>query len=184
MNYRSLLITTLIVLIPVTLFAADSHHEASLSGFFWRVLVFAIFAALMFILLRKRVADALSANSLRVRKEIEDAQNACEVANRELDDYSRKIAEMGKELDDMKAAARNAAEKEAETMITDAEKAALKFQQMVKRTIYAETEKAKADIRKELALKAVIEAEKLIASDPDHAKKQKFIQASIGKIGA
>jgi F0F1-type ATP synthase membrane subunit b/b' len=164
-------------------FASEEGHGASLSGLLWRVLVFAVFVTLMWKILKDRIRDGLSSNGLRVQKEIDDAEVACKAAVQELADYTGKIADMGKELDNMKAAARNAAEKEAETMIADAEKAVVKYKEMARRTIAAEAEKAKTDIRKEVMLSAIAEAEKQIFANTDNETRQKFMSDNISKIG-
>ncbi len=183
-KHRNFIITLAVLLTPAAAFASEDGHGASLSGLFWRIFVFAVFAVILYVLLKDRIKDALSSNTAKVKKEIEDAENACKNADRELSDYSRKIAEMGQELDTMKAMARNTAEKEAEAMISEAERSAAKFKQTVRRTINAETDKAKADIRKELTLKAIGEAEKQLAADSDSETKKKFISDNIRKIGA
>lgn len=176
---------TAFVLVPAFALAAEEgEHHASVSGLLWRILVFSVFFVIMYILLKDRIKDGLASSVNKVRQSINDAEKACAEADKELAEYTRKMAEMKKELEVMKASARNAAEKDAETMIKEAEKSAEKFKQMTKVTIQAEIEKAKADLKRELALYAIDQAEKQLAQDKDTANKEKYISDNIIKIGA
>lgn len=181
---RTSVFALVLSLMPIISFAADEHHGPSVSGFLWRVFVFAVFAVILYKLLNEKVRNGLKSGVETVKKAIADAEKANTDAKNELADYTRKIAEMNMELERMKIAAHKTAEKEAEMMIAEAERTAARLREMAKRTINAEYEKAMADLSRDQFLNAIAAAEALIAADTDVAKKQKYIQENISKIGA
>ena len=126
MSIISRLTFIICVSMPAFAFAADGHGP-SLSGLFWRIAVFAVFLAIMIKLLKKRIQTGLGAGVETVIHSVEDAKKACDESENELSEYSRKIAGMNAELENMKQTALKSAEKEAEMMVQDAEKAAAKF---------------------------------------------------------
>lgn len=183
MRYLKNFWVLMIVLTPVSIFASDGGH-VSISGFFWRVFMFAVFAGLLYKLLNRRVQKGLASSIENVKQSIADAEKACADADAELAEYTRKMTGMTKELEVMKASARNTAEKEVEIMLAEAEEAAKKYREMAKSTIAAETAKAIADLKAEIGFLAIQNAETILKNDHDQKSKQKYIADAITKIGA
>jgi F-type H+-transporting ATPase subunit b len=178
---RKSIFIAILALMP-TIALADGG--ASVSGFFWRVLVFTLFIGLLYKFAGNKVKSALAGGVDNAKKSIEDAEKASKDAKNELADYSKKISEMSMELGKMKDAARKTAEKEAELMVSEAERSATRVKDMTKRTINAEFEKAMSDLGREQLLAAIDGAEAIIATDNDTNKKQKYIPDNIRKVGA
>jgi F-type H+-transporting ATPase subunit b len=165
-------------------FAAEAGHGPSVSGLLWRILVFVVFAILLYRLLNKKIKDGTTAGVELVKKSIEDAVKANQDAKNELEEYSRKIAGMHDELERMKANARKTAENESNNILNEAEKTAVRLKDVADKMIAAERDKAIADLGREQFFKAIQGAEQRIAQDKDANKKKKYIADNIMKIGA
>jgi F0F1-type ATP synthase membrane subunit b/b' len=173
-----------ITLFPIAAFASEEGEANLLSGFLWRIFVFAIFVFILYKLLAKRIDNGLTASAENIQKTIDDADNACETAEQELEAYAAKIADMTKELEQMKDAARKTAEKEAENILAEAEAAAAKYREHVKTAADAELIKAISNLRSEIALMAIEQAEAALAARKDSAESEKYIENAVTKIGA
>jgi F0F1-type ATP synthase membrane subunit b/b' len=173
-----------VTLFPLFAFASEEGGDSPLSGLLWRIFVFAIFAAILYKLLAKRIKNALVSGAENIRKTIDDAESACAAAERDLAEYAAKIDGMTKELDEMKAVARNTAEKEAELILKEAEASAAKYKEHVKKAVDAEVIKAVANLRSEIALLAIEQAEAALAAREDDAEKERYIENAVSKIGA
>ncbi len=172
------------VLIPAIAFASgEGHGEVDYAGFFWRIFMFAVFAVILYKLLAARVNNMLAKNVESVKESLETAEKACKDAEKELADYSTKIAGMTKDLEDLKNAARITTEKEVEMMLAEAQKTSEKYRELAKTTIEAETTKAISALKSEISLLAVKQAEDILAEQKDTKAKQAFIANSITKIG-
>ena len=174
----------LMTLIPYAAFAADAHHGPSLSGFFWRVSIFAIFLAILIYLLADRTKNGLSASVKGIKDEIARVEKACSDSEAELADYTRKMIDMSKELEAMKASARNTAEKEVEKMLEEAARMSKKMRELAKSNIEAEVVRAKDLLRKELVNLAINSAESELAARRDTESGMSYMKNSINKIGA
>ena len=174
----------LMTLIPCAVFAADAHHEASLSGLFWRISVFATFLAILLYLLSDKVKNGLDASVKNIKDEIGRVEKACADSEAELADYTRKMVDMAKELEAMKASARNTAEKEVEKMLQEAERMGKKMREFAKSNIESETVRAKDLLRKELVNMAIDSAERELAANRDTSVGRDYMKNTINKIGA
>lgn len=185
MNFFKIKLMFVIILCPIVAFAAeDGGHGASVSGFFWRVFIFVVYAALLYWLLNKRVSKGL-ANSVEVVKHaIEDAEKACADAEKELAEYTNKMAEMNKELESMKLAAKATSEKEKERILKEGEKSAEKMRELAKNYIDTELLKAKNSLKSEIATLVLEEVEKNLTDNIDQTSKQAYIKENIKNIGA
>jgi F-type H+-transporting ATPase subunit b len=179
---RIFLLICAFAIIPTISFAA--YESPSISGFFYRLLVFVVFVGLLYKLLGQRVKDGLTSGVDATKKAIEDAEKANSDAKAELAEYSRKIADMHIELGKMKDVARKTAEKEAEHSIKEAERSGERLKSIAKRTIEAEFEKTMVELGREHLVKAIDGAEAIIVADNDVSKKQTYMKESINKIGA
>jgi F0F1-type ATP synthase membrane subunit b/b' len=172
------------LLIPSLAFAAEAGHGPSLSGLFWRIGVFAVFFGIMLKILKPRIQAGLGAGVDKIVKAMNDAKKAHADSEKELTDYSQKLAGMSAELEQMKQAARVSAEKEAAMLVAEAQKAAEKYKELSARNISAELAKSRADLQRETVMMALGAAEAELAKDSDIAKKQQYIEKSIANIGA
>jgi F-type H+-transporting ATPase subunit b len=173
----------LITFFPAAVFASEGG-ASPLGGLLWRIFVFAIFAVILYKLLAKRIKNGLAGSAENIRKAIQDAENACAAAEKELEDYSVKIAGMTKELEDMKGAARVTAEKEAKNILAEAELAAAKYKKQIETVAEAELIKAISNLRSEVALLAAEQAEATLAARKDSAERERYISSAVKKIGA
>ena len=179
------ILMTLFLLTPVFSFAAGSgESNLDWAGFGWRVLLFVVFIALLFKLLKKPVVNALVKRTADIEKALSNAEKAKAEALAQVKEYEAKMVALEKELVEMKDNALKAAEKERELILADAEKTVAKMKRFALNMIEAETAKAKADLRKELAEMASAEAERRIEKDLKGDKSKEVLDEYIKRIGA
>lgn len=178
------LLIAIFLSVPVASFAASEGHALDWAGLGWRVLVFVIFIALMYKILKKPLINAFVKRTADIEKALNEAVRAKEAAIAQMKEYEAKMAELEEELAVMKANSLKIAEQEREKMIADAEQSVAKMKQLAINMIEAETAKAKADLRKEIALVAASEAEKRIVKELDGKKSKDILNEYIKRIGA
>lgn len=175
---------------PVYAFAADAAEvhkgwaDLDWAGLGWRVFIFVIFAAILYKILKKPLVNMLVKRTADIEKALSDAEKAREAALAQVREYESKMASLERELADMKSNALKAAEKERELILAEAEKTVAKMKRFAVSMIEAETAKAKADLRRELAELASAEAEKRIEKDVRGEKAQDVLDEYIKRIGA
>lgn len=176
--------TIFFTLMPFYAIAADAAHDLDWAGLGYRVLLFVIFIVLLYILLKKPVRNMLVKRTEDIEKALAAAEKAKAEALAQVKDYENKMIALEKELVEMKENALKAAERERELILSEAEKTVGKMKQFAVNMIASETEKAKADLRREIAELATKEAEKRIQEDMKDSKSKEVLSEYIKRIGA
>lgn len=143
------------------------------------------FAVLVFILVK--LFGAPLSSFLRQRHEgikqaLEEGARLRDEAQRKLDEYGRKIASVDKEVDDLVASIRAAAEQEKARILERAEQQAAALEREARERIDAEVARARRALEREVVSAAISAAEQLVrerARDDDH---RRLADAFIGEI--
>lgn len=138
---------------------AEGHHPdsgAQLKDFGWRVLNFAVLAGIMIWALKKAdVKGSLAARQADIEKSLKDAESARDAAEAKLREYSQKLDQASKEIDELHAAIVREGEQEKNRIITEANAAAEKIVAQAALSAEQETVKARNILRIEAARLAV-----------------------------
>ena len=141
---------------------------------FWVAVSFFLFiGVLVYLGVHKKAASALDARALRIRKELEEARQLREEAEKVLADYQRKLGDVVTEVDNITALAA----KQAETLAAETRQSLKEyFDRRIKiaeeKITRAEME-AVRELRSDTVDAAIAAAQNLIAAKltPDRAKK-------------
>lgn len=170
---------------PYTLFASEEAHSSpDVMGLVWRIIVFVVFAFILYKLLKNPLINFLSNRSEEIRKAIEDAKRAKAEAEAELESYKSKIEHMNRELEEMKAKAIKAAEAEKERILDEAEKTISKLKIAAENMIETDLNRAKNELKKETFLLSLKLAEEKLSAEASGKKQLELTKNYIKKIGA
>ncbi len=153
-----------IVLVASAGFASEggegAHHADHAAGqmkdFGWRVLNFAVLAAIIVWALKKAdVKGSLAARQAEIEKSLKDAEAARDAAEVKLCEYGVKLDQASKEIDELHAAIVREGEQEKNRIIAEANSAAEKIVAQAALSAEQETVKARNELRAEAARLAV-----------------------------
>lgn len=179
---RKILFFGMLLAVPFNVFAA-AGHELDWKTFFWRVAMFVVFISLLYFFTAKPIRNMLSKRTDEIKAALAEAESAKDAAVAQKKEYEAKIAELNKELEQMKVNALRVAEAERKHMIEDAERYIEQMKQFAVTTIQAETERARVELRKEIVDLAVAEAEKKLTADMKGDKSSKVLEEYVKHIG-
>ncbi|MCB4203634.1 ATP synthase F0 subunit B [Deferribacterales bacterium Es71-Z0220] len=180
------ILSLLIFVIPHIVLASEGaeSHGPDYMGLFWRIIVFAVFAFILVKVLKKPLNDFLTKRTADIEKAIADAQKAKEQAETELKEYKSKLAQMNKELEDMKERAMKSAEAEKERILEEASNNIDKLRSFAENMIESDLNRAKEELRKETFRLALKLAEEKLGNELSGDRQKLLMQEYIKKIGA
>jgi F-type H+-transporting ATPase subunit b len=163
-----------------------AHHPdsgAQLKDLGWRLLNFVVLLGILGFALKKAdVKGSLAARQAQIEKDLKDAQEGRAAAEAKLAEYTGKLSQATKEIDDLQAAIIREGEQEKERIIAEARIAAQKIAAQAAQSAEQETVKARAELRAEAARLAVeIATGKLTGAiqKPDH---DRFVGEYLDKV--
>lgn len=163
-----------------------AHHPdsgAQMKDFMWRVINFAVLIGILWYALKKAdVKGSLAARQAEIEKSLKDAEAGRDAAEAKLREYSGKLDQASKEIDELHAAIVREGEQEKERIIAEANCAAEKIIAQAALSAEQETVKARAELRAEAARLAVeIATGKLTGAiqKPDH---DRFVGEYLDKV--
>jgi F-type H+-transporting ATPase subunit b len=186
----SLAYIAIIVLAASTGFASEggegAHHVdkgAQLKDLGWRVLNFAVLIGILVFALKKAdVKGALAARQAQIEKDLKDAQEGRAAAEAKLAEYSSKLDQASKEIDELHAAIIREGEQEKERIIAEARIAAQKIAAQAAQSAEQETVKARAELRAEAARLAVEIATGKLTGAIQKADHDRFVGEYLDKV--
>ena len=152
-----------VVLIASAGFASEgggaAHHAdsgAQMKDFGWRVLNFAVLLGIVIWALKKAdVKGSLAARQAEIEKSLKDAEAARDAAEAKLREYSVKLDQASKEIDELHAAIVREGEQEKARIVAEANSAAEKIVAQAALSAEQEIVKARNELRAEASRLAV-----------------------------
>lgn len=139
--------------------AAGGHQAdsaARLKDLGWRALNFAVLVGILgWAISKANLKQALSQRQLQIETSLNEAQQAREAAERKLLDYTAKIEQASREIDDLRATMIREAEQEQQRIIAEARTAAAKIADQATLTAELEIHKARLALQAEAGRLAV-----------------------------
>ena len=163
-----------------------AHHVdkgAQLKDLGWRVLNFAVLIGILVFALKKAdVKGGLAARQAQIEKDLKDAQEGRAAAEAKLAEYSSKLDQASKEIDELHAAIIREGEQEKERIIAEARIAAQKIAAQAAQSAEQETVKARAELRAEAARLAVEIATGKLTGAIQKADHDRFVGEYLDKV--
>jgi F-type H+-transporting ATPase subunit b len=179
-----------IILVATVGFASEggggAHHPdsgAQMKDFGWRVLNFAVLLGILWFALKKAdVKGSLAARQTQIEKDLKDAHEGRAAAEAKLAEYSGKLSQATKEIDELQAAIIREGEQEKERIIAEAKIAAQKIAAQASQSAEQETVKARAELRAEAARLAVEIATGKLTGAIQKADHDRFVGEYLDKV--
>ncbi len=185
----SLIYIVAVVLAASAGFASEgggAHHVdsgAQMKDFGWRVLNFALLIAILVFAVKKAdVKGSLAARKSQIEKDLKEAQDGRAAAEAKLAEYSGKLSQATKEIDELQASIIREAELEKERIIAEARAAALKIAAQAAQSAEQETVKARAELQAEAARLAVEIATGKLKGAIQKADHDRFVGEYLDKV--
>jgi F-type H+-transporting ATPase subunit b len=159
------------------------HAAAQMKDFGWRVFDFAVLVAILVWALKKaKVKGVLAERQAQIEKSLKDAEQARDAAEAKLVEYSAKLDQASKEIDELHAAIIREGEQEKERIIGEARKAAEMIALQASRSAEQETLKARSELRAEAASLAVEIAAGKLTGAIQKADHDRFVGEYLDKV--
>jgi F-type H+-transporting ATPase subunit b len=160
-----------------------SHAALQMKDFGWRVLNFAMLAAMLIWGMKKANVKGLLANrQAGIEKALKEAVQAREAAEKKYAEYSEKLAKATKEIDEIYASIKKEGELEKERIIAEAKVSALKIKEQAEQTAAREVLKARAELRGEAARLAVQLAEQNLKEKVGSDDQNRLVGEYLTKV--
>jgi F-type H+-transporting ATPase subunit b len=160
-----------------------SHAALQLKDFGWRVVNFAMLAALLIWGMKKaKVGTLLADRQAGIEKALKEAVQAREAAEKKSAEYSEKLAKATKEIDEIYASIKKEGELEKERIIAEAKVSAEKIKEQAEQTAAREVLKARAELRTEAARLAVELAEENLKQKVGNDDQNRLVGEYLNKV--
>jgi len=163
-----------------------AHHPdsgAQMKDFGWRVLNFVVLVGVLWFAIKKAdVKGSLAARQTQIEKDLKDAQEGRAAAEAKLAEYSGKLSQATKEIDELQAAIIREGEQEKERIIAEAKIAAQKIADQAAQSAEQETIKARLELRAEAARLAVEIATGKLTGAIQKADHDRFVGEYLDKV--
>ncbi len=183
-----LVVVLLLVLGASLVFAAAAGHEGEGSPWnswmlLWRVINTVALIVLLVYFLKKPLVTFFAERKEQISKDLDDAREQRERAERLLKDYEAKIAGMEQELAKMRAELAKASEAESKKLLEAADAMMFKMVDAARLAAEQEVRKAKAAVKNEAVDLAVELAEALIREKITDQDRRRIVEDYLDKVG-
>jgi len=162
---------------------AAAHQALQMKDFGWRVVNFAMLAALLIWGMKKaKVGAILKDRQAGIEKALKEAVQAREAAEKKSAEYSEKLAKATKEIDEIYASIKKEGELEKERIIAEAKVSAEKIKEQAEQTAAREVLKARAELQAEAARLAVQLAEQTLRENVGKDDQKRLVGEYLTKV--
>jgi len=181
----SILLVLPMILLAGTAFAASEGGTSPWNSWMlmWRVVNTVALVALLAYFLKKPLVSFFSERRMQIEKDIADAREQRDRAERIIAEYKEKISGMERELEKMRADLEKAAEAESQKVTGNAERMATAMVEAARLAAEQEVRKAKVILKNEAVDMAVKLAETLIREKITDSDRKKIMEDYLDKVG-
>jgi F-type H+-transporting ATPase subunit b len=161
----------------------SSHAAMQMKDLGWRVLNFAMLAAIIIWGMKKaKVGKLLADRQAGIEKALREAVQAREAAEKKHAEYSEKLVKATKEIDEIYVSIKKEGELEKERIIAEARVSAEKIREQAEQTAAREVLKARAELRGEAARLAVQLAEQTLRENVGKDDQNRLVGEYLTKV--
>lgn len=148
----------------------------------WRIMNFGVLAAVLFFLLRKPLAKGLASRRQGIKDQLDDLEKQKQEAAKQLAEYKEKLSRLDEEAEKIIAQYIQDGEAVKAKIIEEAKAVSEKLQVQAKKNIEHEFDKAKQELKAEMAEQAVAMAEELIKKHIKDEDQEQIIDEYLTKV--
>ena len=156
--------------------------QPDLGLIFWTIVNFTLLALLLAKFAWKPIISAIEAREKKIADDIISAQNAKDEAKQIEENLKRELENSSKAAALRIEEATKAAQKEREQILQDAQNQAQNIVARAKEEINLETQKAIAEVKKELVDTALLAAKKLVAKESNTQTNKAMVEELLNEI--
>ena len=160
--------------------AAEHRHMPPPFGF--ALINFAVFAAIMYRLAAKPLADYTANRHATIRKDLDEATALHHQADAKLKEYGAKIAGLDAEIDALVAAVRSDAAEDKARIIAEAEQQAIRLRQEAEVQIQVELRRMRSALKVEAVNAAIAAAEQILAASATAQDQQRLVERFVSEL--
>ncbi|GAB4405183.1 MAG: F0F1 ATP synthase subunit B [Anaerolineales bacterium] len=149
----------------------------------WQLIAFSLLVFGLYKLLYKPVLRMLDERAERIRKGMEDAAKAREMAERAQEEFEKRIAEARKEGQEIVAQATQMSEKLRQEILEQARAEAERMIAKERERLTQEREQAMSELRAQVADLSILVAQKIVGVSLDEAAQRKLIADFLREAG-
>ncbi len=149
----------------------------------WQLIAFSLLVFGLYKLLYKPVLRMLDERAERIRKGMEDAAKAREMAERAQEEFEKRIAEARKEGQEIVAQATQMSEKLRQEILAQARAEAERMIAKERERLTQEREQALSELRAQVADLSIMVAQKIVGVSLDEAAQRKLIADFLREAG-
>jgi F-type H+-transporting ATPase subunit b len=154
-----------------------------MKDFIWRVINFAVLVGILWFALKKAdVKGSLAARQVEIEKSLKDAETRRDAAEAKLREYSGKLDQASKEIEELHAAIICEGEQEKGRIVAEAKIAAEKIIAQAALSAEQETLKARSELRAEAARLSVEIATGKLTASIQKADHDRFVGEYLDKV--
>jgi F-type H+-transporting ATPase subunit b len=150
----------------------------------YKVLNFAILAIFLFVVAKKPVKEFFTSRTKGIEDELTDLEQKKSDAEKKIAEFEARLKDLDGESKKIVDAYIKQGEEAKQRILDQAREEAAKLEDMAKRNIDLEFKTAKAELKKEITEKAIIEAEKLIKSAISSKDQSRLVDDYLAKVVA
>ena len=148
----------------------------------FRVINFMVLVGILFFVLRKPIAEALSSRIEGIKAQLADLEAQKEDAEKKLAAYNEKLSRLEKEAEKIVSDYIQQGNEAKARIIQEAEAAAEKLQSQARRNIEHEFERAKQQLQQEVLEKSLIKAEEIIKGRITAKDQDRLVDEYLAKV--
>lgn len=183
----SLLVAGAVLAIGPEVFASSGGgegHEAAnpMMEWVWKILNFVILVSVLTYFGRKPLGDYLKARTEGIKKSLDDAREAKELAQKALDEVKDRLKTVDKEIEEIISSARASGEREREQLIADGKVLSARILEQAKSNIDFEVKRAKDAIREEAVRMTMDMVEKRIEEKLSDKERTTLLEEALTRM--
>ncbi|MCP4298143.1 MAG: ATP synthase F0 subunit B [Proteobacteria bacterium] len=162
--------------LSATAFASEGGGSLFTLDMLYKVVNFLILLAILHKVARKPLVNMLNSSAKTSKEEISSARTSITDAEKKLQEYTQKVADLEKELETRREGALKTIEEEKKTIVEDARKFAENLEMKTSQRINQDLQRAKDEIQDFLVLESIKMAEKLVVGSVDDVKQKSLME--------
>lgn len=186
-RYIAPILSLLVVSVLVVPYAQASSAEGASPWdswlLLWRVINTIALVALLGYFLKKPLVSFFAERKTSIARDLEQAKELRDAAERIIEEYKEKMAGMEKELERMRAELKKSADAETEKVVAGAERMAQAMVEAARVSAEQELRKAKISLKNEAVEMAVQLAETLIREKINEQDRKRLTEDYLVKVG-
>jgi len=174
------------VLLAVAAFASSEgggeEHGGAFWGVFWQVVNFGVLVALLVFVGRKPIRDFFRNRSETIKKSLDEARQARELAEKALAEVDERLKTKDREIQEIISTAEQSGRKERDAIIKEGERLSQRLIEQARVNIDYELKQAREAIKAEAVELALELAEKKITGRLSEQEQRKLFEEALGRL--